>query len=177
MMKRIKSEKLLAMLIIAALTTCASAMSIPAGWTEHKESTASYGIFGGQAMVESDVYYGYGPVTGGPSYQDKYIYAYQVTNNSGLGLSFFSVGISPAGDAFDPDQDITGAVVPASSWAVVTSPGPVKSVNALFADTIDNDGKLSSILWFVSDYAPTSGNAALFGMAGGIPFYTATPTP
>jgi hypothetical protein len=177
MMKRMKS-KLLVLLIIAALTACAGATPIPAGWTTHVESTASYSIFGGAAMVDSDVYYGFGPgsPTAGSPYENKYIYAYQITNNSGLGLSFFSVGIFPAANAFDPDQDTAGTAVPAINWAVVTSPGPVKSVNALFTDTIDNDGKLSSILWFVSDYGPTPGNVALFGMAGGMPFYAATPT-
>ena len=54
-------------------------------------------------------------------------------------------------------------------WEVVDS--PAQSVDGLFSSPIYSDGPLatSTVLWFVSDYAPTSGKGTLFGTASGMP--------
>jgi hypothetical protein len=123
---------------------------------------------GGSATVASDVYYGY---TSG-TYQDKYVYAYQITNvDCGLGLSSFSVSIviSDGASAYDADyEELTGAVNPAL-WATVGN--PVQSVDALFTDTLEN-GDSSARLWFVSNYAAGYSTSALHCMSGGVSHYT-----
>ena len=145
----------------------AEATPVPVGWTSHDSDTVAFTIGSGSATVSSDVYYGYSS----GQYQDKYVYAYQITNlNSGLDLSSFSVSIviSDGASAYDADfEELTGAVNPAL-WATVGN--PVQSVDALFIDTIEN-GESSARLWFVSDYASGYSTSALHCMSGGTSYY------
>jgi hypothetical protein len=125
----------------------------------------TFNIGSGSAEVDCDVYkYRTG------DYADKYVYAYQISNiDSEVGLSFFSVGIFDGANAFDADYEPLMGVVNPDLWAVVDS--PAQSVDGLFSSPIYSDGPLttSTVLWFVSDYEPTSGKGTLFGTASGMP--------
>jgi len=157
------------LLFIATLLVhnAAEATPVPIGWTSHDSDTAVFTMGSGSTTVSSDVYYGY---ASGP-YEDKYVYAYQITNvDCGLGLSSFSVSIVVSGgaSAYDADyEELTGAVNPAF-WATVGN--PAQSVDALFTDTIDT-GESSARLWFVSDYAAGYSTSALHCMSGGDSHY------
>jgi hypothetical protein len=124
-----------------------------------------FSIGSGSAEVDCDVYkYRTG------DYADKYVYAYQISNvDSGVGLSFFSVGILDGANAFDADYELLMGVVNPDIWEVVGS--PAQSVDALFSSPIYSDDPIttSTVLWFVSDYAPTSGKGTLFGTTSGMP--------
>ncbi|UCF44049.1 MAG: PEP-CTERM sorting domain-containing protein [Planctomycetota bacterium] len=152
---------------VALFAHNAGATPVPLGWSSHDSHTATFTIGSGSATVASDVYYGY---ASGP-YQDKYVYAYQINNvNSGLGLSHFSVSIviADGASAYDPDyEELAGAINPAL-WTTIHN--PVQSVDAIFTDTIEN-GDISAILWFVSDYASGYSTSALQCMSGGVSHY------
>ena len=157
------------------------AASLPAGEKSLYNSLndVTFSIGSGFAEVDSEVY----KYTSG-EYADKYVYAYRVSNiDSGVGLSFFSVGIRDGANAYDPDFDVLLGAVDPALWAVVRLSPPetqIESVNALFTRTID-DGFSSMRLWFVSDYTFGLGDGALFGMSSGVPHYAAgdllTPIP
>jgi hypothetical protein len=151
---------------VALFAHNAVATPVPVGWSSHDSDTAVFTIGSGSATVASDVY-GYDSGL----YQDKYVYAYELTNvDSGLGLGHFSVSIAIAdgASAYDPDyEELSGAVNPAL-WATINN--PVQSVDAIFTDTIEN-GESSARLWFVSDYASGYSTSALQNMSGGTSYY------
>ena len=159
--------RFLGLLIITTLFV-RDASALPDGdkWLYDGISDVTFSIGSGTAKVDCDVYkYRTG------DYANKYVYAYQISNvDSGVGLSFFSVGILDGANAFDADYDesLSGVAIPAQ-WAVVGS--PAQSVDGLFSSPIYSDGPLttSAVLWFVSDYAPTSGKGTLFGTSSGTP--------
>jgi len=157
---------LLVVATLFALPQNADAVPVPVGWTMDDHDITTFIIGSGSAVVNSNVYYGY---TSGP-YQDKYVYTYKISNiDSGIGFSFFSVGILDGANAFAPDvEEVMGTVSP-TYWTTVAS--PVQGVNALFADITISDGESSAILWFVSDHPSTSGNGALYCMSSGSPYY------
>jgi hypothetical protein len=151
---------------VALFAHNAGATPVPVGWSSHNSDTTAFTIGSGSTTVASDVYgYDSGP------YQDKYVYAYQITNvDCGLGLSSFSVSIvvSDGASAYDADyEELAGAVNPAL-WTTVGN--PAQSVDALFIDTIEN-GESSARLWFVSDYASGYSTSALHCMSGGTSYY------
>lgn len=151
---------------VALFAHNAGATPVPVGWSSHDSDTATFTIGSGSATVASDVYgYDSGP------YQDKYVYAYQISNtDTDLGLSSFSVSIviADGASAYDPDyEELAGAVNPAL-WTTVHN--PVQSVDALFTDTLEN-GDISARLWFVSDYASGYSTSALHCMSGGTSYY------
>jgi hypothetical protein len=124
-----------------------------------------FSIGSGSAQVDCEVY----KYTSG-TYADKYVYAYQISNiDSEAGLSYFSVGIFDGANAFDPGYEPLIDVAIPELWTAVGS--PVQSVDGLFTNTIRSEGPIttSTVLWFVSDYAPTSGKGALSATASGIP--------
>jgi len=184
--ERVKSTKKFRFLVLllVAILFAQNARAIPAGDNLLDDGLydVTYSIGSGFAELDCEVY----KYTSGV-YTDKYVYTYQISNiSSGIGLSFFSVGIKDGANAFDPDFDaIPGAVAP-TVWDVVyvSYPPPasehVKSVEALFTYTIDG-GFGSVVLWFASDYASTLGNGVLFGMSSGTPYYATgdllTPVP
>jgi hypothetical protein len=100
---------------------------------------------------------------------DDYLYTYQITNETSLGLSFFSVGIVPGADVFNCTYEGVGVVDPVQ-WAPAGE--PIQSVDGLFIDTIDNDGLSSALLWFDSSYGPDTGSAVLFGTMSGVGYST-----
>jgi hypothetical protein len=162
-----KSKKAVGCLIMLLVVTqfLQNASAIPVGGSLYGDPcTATFGIGSGSATVNCEVY----KYTSG-----EFIYTYQIFNqDSGIGLSFFSVAILEGASAWSPGVDsdpISGYVEPVpGSWTVVGS--PPQSVNCLFADTIDN-AEGSALLWFVSDHAPGSGKGTLFGISSGIPYY------
>jgi hypothetical protein len=164
-----KKEFRFLVLLLVAMVFVRNASAIPGGGTLDANYTGTFAFEYGSAEVDCEVY-GY---TSG-----EYVYAYQVSNiDSGIGLSFFSVGIKDGANAFDPDHDSLTGVTPAN-WDTVGS--PVQSVDALFTSPINN-GSSSEVLWFVSNYASTLGEGALFGMSSGSPKYAGggvlTPVP
>jgi len=167
---------LFSLLVVATLFAHnARAGPVPIGSTMEDHDSTTFTIGSGSAVVNSNVYYGY---TSG-TYEDKYVYTYQIINNSGMELSFFLVGISDGANAFAPDvAEVAGTVNP-TYWTTVGS--PVQSVDALFANTTIGDGESSAILWFVSDYSSTSGDGMLVCMSSGSPYYATgdvlTPVP
>ncbi len=178
-MKTIKGVGLLVMLLITAQFT-QIVNALPAGDKSVYDELAnvSFSLGVGSAEADCKVYeYSSG------AYTNKYIYAYKISNvDSGIGLSFFSVGILDGATAYDLSYDaLPGAVDPANWATVVQSPSPqVLSVNASFSNAI-GDGFSSVWLWFASDYAPTSGKASLFGTSSAIPYFATadllTPVP
>ena len=152
--------------LLVAIVFAQNAGAIPVGGVidaNHSE-TFSIGPGLGSALIDCEVY----KYTPG-EFEYEYVYTYRISNiDSGIGLSFFSVGILDGASAEPPLYDhITGAVDP-TNWSVVGS--PVQSVDALFVNTINN-GQSSALLWFASDYASTMGNGVLFGTSSGAPCY------
>ena len=156
-------------LLIITTVFIRDASALPNGkWLYDSLYDVTFNIGSGSAEVDCEVYNKYTSET------EKYVYAYQISNvDSGVGLSFFSVGILDGANAFDADYDesLSGVAIPAQ-WEVVGS--PAQSVDGLFSSPIYSDGPLttSAVLWFVSDYAPTSGKGTLFGTASGTPEHT-----
>jgi hypothetical protein len=116
----------------------------------------TFDIAGGIATVESKVY----------SYESgEYGYSYEITNDSLVGISIFSVGIIPGADAFNFSYEGIDVVEPAY-WSPAGT--PVQSADGFFYDTIDNDGLSSAVLRFQSHNTPTMGSALLVGTMSGI---------
>lgn len=104
------------------------------------------------------------------TYAEKYVYTHQISNiDSDAGLSFFSVGTWDGANVLDAGYEPPIDVATPEIWTVVES--PPQSVDALFTNPILSYGatKTSTVLWFVSDYAPTRGNGTLLGATSGIP--------
>jgi hypothetical protein len=148
--------------VLAGLLVCValagSAAAIPVGGALDAEHTEIFNIAGAAATVDCRVYaYDSAP----------YVYTYQISNESLVGISFFSVGIIPDATAFDPAWDVLPDTVSPANWD--TAGSPVESVNALFVDTIENDGLPSALLSFKSDMPAIMGSGVLFGSAAGVP--------
>lgn len=121
---------------------------------------------GGGATVNSSAYQCNAGV-----YNGKYIYTYRITNiSTGVGLSFFSVGITSGANVIDPSYD-PGDISP-SYWAASgdNPPTAVQSVDASFGTPVNNS-QSSTLLWFVSDYGPTTSEGFLFGTLARVPQY------
>lgn len=167
-MRVIRKILFLGLLIITALFV-RDASALPVGDKSLYDSLSDviFSIGSGSAEVDCEVY----KYTSGV-YADKYAYTYQISNiDSGIGLSFFSVGVPDGADAFDPDYEPLAGLMSPELWTAVGS--PVQSVDALFANPIHSDGAVttSTVLWFVSSNTPALGNGALFGTSSGIPYY------
>lgn len=103
-------------------------------------------------------------------YAGKYLYTYQISNESTMGISFFSVGILD-GASVELTGYETDGVLPAL-WTVIGSLPGIQSVEALFSGPIYN-GQSSALLWFVANGPPVLDEGALFGTSsGGIPVFT-----
>ena len=150
-------------LLLLIATLCAQdAFGIPVGGVQEDTSSGTFAIADGFATVDSTVY----------SYEsDEYVYAYQISNSSSVGISFFSVSIATDADVFEASWDIDSALVEPAFWDTVGS--PVQSVEGLFVDTIDSDGLSSGVLWFKSNHSAALGSGVLFGSSSGVP-YSAT---
>jgi hypothetical protein len=150
-------------LLLLIATLCAQdAFAIPVGGVQEDTSSGTFEIADGIATVDSTVY----------SYESgEYVYAYQISNSSSVGISFFSVSIATDADAFEASWDIDSGVAEPAFWNTVGS--PVQSVDGLFVDTIDSDDLSSAVLWFKSIHSPTLGSGVLFGSSSGVP-YSAT---
>jgi hypothetical protein len=161
--------KKIAILILASigLLLAQSALAAPPGGTPTTHiATFDIGAGTANATVNSGVY----QCTAG-EYIGKYVYTYQITNvTSGVGLSFFSVGVTNGANVIDPGSD-QGAIIP-SYWEASGDNPPtlVQSVDASFGTPIKN-AQSSTLLWFVSDYGPTMGQGFLFGTSARVPQY------
>ena len=154
-------------LVSVSLLLAQSASAAPTGGAPATHM-ASFDIGAGtnNATVNSGVY----QCTGG-EYISKYVYTYQIANiNSGVGLSFFSAGVTNGANVIIAGSD-AGAISP-SYWEAVGDNPPtlVQSVDASFSTPIKN-GQSSTLLWFVSDYGPTMGEGFLFGFLSRAPQY------
>jgi hypothetical protein len=118
-------------------------------------------------LAEVDTYvYRYDPGDGDNDYAGDYLYTYQITGKSVIGLSFFSIAI------FDPATiSLVGYESPGvepTTWAVANS--PAQSVDGLFTDTIDYFDD-SALLWFISPHEHTLAMGSIFGTYLGQPAY------
>ncbi len=90
-----------AIFLLAVSMYAQSAFALPVEVTMENQHIETFNIDGGTATVESTVY----------SYDSGgFLYTYQITNESGLGLSFFSVGIVTGADAFNYSFEGAGVV-------------------------------------------------------------------
>ncbi len=145
-----------------------SAFAVPPGTMVLHDSLydVDFPMGTGSAQVDCEVH----QFTSSDSYLGKFLYTYQISNNSSVGLSFFSIGVSSGAVVVDWGWD-TGTINPLQ-WtpAIDNETSLVQSVDALFNSTIKN-GQSSALLWFVSDNVSASGKGALFGTLAGIPTY------
>ena len=140
-------------LLIVAIVFAQNAGAIPVGGVLHDSYSGTFDTGFGLAVVDCEVY----AYTSG-----EFVYTYQISNDSTIGFSFFSVGIPEGADAWSPgvySDPISGDVAPVF-WTVAGS--PVQSVDYLFADTIDNT-ETSALLWFFSSHTSHLGSGTLFG--------------
>jgi len=144
--------------LFISMILAGSAAAIPAGGTLDAQHTEIFSIADATATVDCRVYaYDSAP----------YVYTYQISNESSIGISFFSVGIIPDAAPFEPAWDVLPDTVSPVNWDTVGS--PVESVNAFFIDTVENDGLASAVLWFKA-YSPAAmGSGVLFGSGDGVP--------
>ena len=148
-------------LLLLGAVHAQNAFAMPVGGVQEDQYLETFNIASGTATVESTVY----------SYDSgEFVYSYEITNDSPVGISFFSVGIIPGADVFDCSYDGIGVIDPAY-WSPAGS--PVQSVDGLFIDTIDNDSLSSAVLWFKSDNSPTMGSALLVGTMSGLGYTAA----
>lgn len=157
---------LIILFAVATLTLpvpSADADSIPINGTlvDSNSVTFDFGVLG-DATVDCKVYQ-YAP--GDHTY--KYVYTYQVNNNSSVGLVFFSVELLADDTAQDPDYDGTVGDVNPAYWDIVNT---YECVNASYFSAIEN-GQSSALLWFSSDYGHSNGDGVLFGFGAGAPAY------
>lgn len=151
-MKMTKRTRFFSLLVVA-IVFAQNAGAIPVGGVLNDSYSGTFDTGFGLAVVDCEVY----AYTSG-----EFVYTYQISNDSAIGFSFFSVGIPEGADAWSPSVDsdpISGDVDPVF-WTVAGS--PVQSVDYLFADTIDNT-ETSAILWFVSSHTSHLGSGTLFG--------------
>ena len=152
--------------VVALLQVTQIASALPPGGPPSDTYPAVFDIKSGNA----NVYYGVYQCTGG-EYLNEYVYTYQISNeDTGAGLSFFSVGIANGanvkGWGWDP------GIINPSMWTptVDYETSQVQSMGAFFSTPINN-GKSSATLWFVSDYGHTTGQGFLFGNFAGASQY------
>jgi hypothetical protein len=166
MMEAKKWRVLLLIGLVAIFAQGIFAVSVPIGPSMIDGGSSDFSIGAGKATVESRVYHGY--LLGDPMY-GKYIYTYLVSNvDSGAGITFFNVALIAGSSAISADGD--GANGGAAVGSAILSGTPVESVNYVFSDLIW-DGQFSSICWFVSSEAPSTGNGGLIGINGGMPVF------
>lgn len=132
-----------------------NANAVPVGGTLIDSSSFTFDTGLGSAIIDCEVF----QYTSG-----DYVYAYQILNqNSPIGFSLFSVGITDDVTAHSPSYDgdpIAGWVSP---FLAVATGTPVQTIDYHFImDTLDA-AELSAVLWFVSDSAPGLGVATLYG--------------
>ncbi len=165
--------KKITILILASvgLLLAQSAYAVPPGDKSLQNSLqdVTFTMNGGSALVDCEVYQ-YAPTS--ENYPGKYLYTYQITNNSSVGLSFFSVAVTSGSVINDVGRD-SGTANPLF-WTPVTDSDTslVQSVDALFNLTIKNT-QTSALLWFVSDNGPVSEQGSLFGTSASGPRYAA----
>ncbi len=154
-------------LLATGILVCQTARGVPVEWGSPLNSNTDTFInvttTTDIADVTSKVYQvGSGPKMG------KYVYTYQLSNISDVGLSFFSVVLN-GGPAEDADKDDSVGDVAAVTWHIVNTS---ETVNASFERLILN-GEESGLLWFFSDYGPdpTFGDGALFGTESQLPVF------
>jgi hypothetical protein len=144
-----------------------SAHAVPQGDISPYDSLLDvpFNIGSGHAEVDSQVY----TYTSG-DYIGRYLYTYQITNvDSAIGLMDFSVCIIDGANAYALDVDPVLNCIAPSLWEIADP--PFQTAAAHFTTAI-TDGHSSSLLSYVSDYAPGFAEAALFGTFSGSPYYT-----
>jgi hypothetical protein len=162
--------------LFATVLITQGAIAVPVGDKSiyDRLSDVTFAIGAGSAEVDCEVF----NYTSG-LYADKYLYTYRISNiDSGIWLSFFSVGIKDGAVIYEAQFDSLAGAADPLVWTTVGS--PVQSVEALFTLPIE-DGSYSALLWFVSDHEPTVGSAGLSGTGSGVPHYASgnvlTPIP
>jgi hypothetical protein len=165
MMKRI-TILFLAVLLLQAVQ---NASAVPAGNKDLLDSLSgvTFTMDGGTALADCQVF----QFTSGAN-SGRYLYTYQITNNSIVGLSFFSIAVTSGAVINDTGWD-PGTANPLF-WTPVTDgeTSMVQSVDALFNLPIKN-AQTSALLWLVSDNTFSSEQGSLFGTSATGPQYAA----
>ncbi len=151
---------------LALLAAVRSASALPDANTTSPVSLpdVTFTMDGGSAQVDCMV----SQIIDG-TYAGNYLYIYQITNNSNIGISFFSIGVTNGAAINDWGRDV-GANIDPLQWTPVKDfdTSLVQSVEALFGFPIKN-AQTSALLWFVSDQGPALGEGFLFGTLAGVP--------
>jgi hypothetical protein len=173
-MRAVRESGLWVCLFVAVIAQ--SAIAVPIGDKSPYDSLSdvTFAIGAGSAKVDCEVF----NYTSG-EHADKFLYTYRISNiDSGIWLSFFSVGIKDGAVVHEAQFDSLAGAADPFVWTTVGS--PVQSVEALFTLPME-DGSSSALLWFVSDHASTVGSAGLSGTGSGVPHYASgdvlTPIP
>ena len=159
------------------LPSVSMAAGIPAGWGSHDSGVSTFTNVSGGAPVADVTWHVYSDYGGGSGLEGSYVYAYQISNTSPAGLSFFSVDIPGSAVVGDCDYDDAIGDIEPDIWNIVGS--DPQSVEAMFMQTI-GCGQSSHLLWFACDTSDGWAQGALVGMSGGYVFATGdimTPVP
>jgi len=167
--------KKIAILVLASvgLLLAQSAYAVPPGDNSLQNSlhdvAFTFTMSGGSAQVDCEVYQF---ASASESYPDKYLYTYQITNNTSVGLSFFSIGVTTGAVINDWGRDAGVDTVEPLQWTPVIDgqTSQVQSMDALFGSPIKNTNT-SALLWFVSDRGLVLGDGFLFGTLARVPQY------
>jgi hypothetical protein len=142
-------------LLISVAWPLQNASAIPVGGTLIDDSSFTFDTGLGYAIIDCQVF----QYTSG-----DFVYAYQILNqNSPIGFSLFSVGITDGVNATSPSYDsdpIAGWVNP---FIAVATGTPVQTIDYHFIMNTLDTTEISAVLWFVSDSAPGLGVATLYG--------------
>jgi hypothetical protein len=111
------------------------------------------------ATIQCDVF------SGTAAYADKFVYTYQIANTSAANLSHFSVQIYEGTGIEALGLETAAGDIEPIFWDAVGG-DPAQSFQAQFTTSIGN-GEQSSLMWFVSEYAPGLGEGVILGMDDG----------
>lgn len=145
-------------LFVVLLTVSWSAQNanaVPVGGTLIDSSSYTFDTGLGTAIIDCEVF---------QYATDEFVYTYQILNeNSPIGFSLFSVGITDGVTASSPSYDGNPMAGWVNPFIAVATGTPVQTIDYHFImDTIDAT-ETSAILWFISDSAPGLGVATLYG--------------
>jgi len=165
--KRAQIVSVLTALVL--LSSAAFGASVPAGWGSHDSGISTFTNMSGGAAVADVTWHVYSDYGASSGLEGSCVYAYQISNTSGAGLSFFSVEIPVSAVIGTTDHDVSVGDVPPDLWGVVG--GDPQSVEAMFTQTV-GAGESSYLLWFACDQGAGWAEGALVGMSGGYVFAT-----
>ena len=165
-----RTVHIVAVLVISSLlSSVVMAAGVPTGWSSYDSGVSTFNNVSDSSAVADVEWHVYSDYDTGSGLEGSCVYAYQISNTSGAGLSFFSVEIPVSAVIATCDYDNGIGDIEPSIWDVVGS--DPQSVEAMFMQTI-GASESSYLLWFVCDESPGLVEGALVGMSGGYVFAT-----